>query len=86
MNGLQLHLRDRLENPGTDLLIGDLQIQHDLGDLPKRVNMSGQSFAVRGMARLLGTLRSPEDARDQIIKRGQQAVEQLLLKFLEVTD
>ena len=45
MNGLQLRLRDSLKNPGTDLFIGNLQIQHNLGDLPKRMDVSRQGFA-----------------------------------------
>jgi hypothetical protein len=43
---LQLRLRHGLENPGTNLIIRDFQIQHDLGDLPKGMDVPGQSFTM----------------------------------------
>ena len=40
---------------------------------------------MRRVMGFLGTLRPSEDANDQIVKRGQQVIEQFLLKFLEIT-
>ena len=74
-NGLQLRLRHGLENAGTDLFIGNLGVQHNLGHFPKRMDVSRQSFTMRGMMGLLGTLRPPEDAHDQVVKRDQKPIE-----------
>jgi hypothetical protein len=35
------------------------------------MDVPGQGFAMRGVMRLLGTLRPAEDAHDQVVKRGE---------------
>src|SRR6266702_7921679 len=86
MNGLQLCLRDGLKNTGADLFIRNLRVQDNLGHLPKRMDVSSQCFAMRGVVGLLGALCPPKNANNQIVKRDQKPIQQFLLEILKVTD
>ncbi len=49
------------------------------------MDVPSQGFAMRGVMGFLGALGSPEDASDQIVKRGQKPIEEFLLEILKVT-
>ena len=48
--------------------------------------MLGQRFAMGNVVDLFFALGAPEDADQQIGKRGQQPIQQLLLEILKITD
>src|SRR5258708_27756393 len=83
---LQLGLGDHRKDPWVDLLIGNGGVEYDLRDFTQGVDMAGEGFAMCDMVRLLLALGAPRDADDQIGKRNQQSIQQLLLEILQITD
>jgi hypothetical protein len=83
---LKLLLRNDRKDLRAHQAIGDGGIKYDLRDFAQRVDMLGECLAVCDMVGLFFALGASEDADQQIGKRDQQPIQQLLLEILEIAN